>query len=53
MAAATPAVGDEAVNRDAVQDRGVRAAPLDISLRFAVEADFEEDLARANRREAV
>jgi choline kinase len=37
----------------AVQDRGMRVAPLDISRRFAVEVDFEEDLARANRHEMV
>ncbi|GAB7190785.1 UTP--glucose-1-phosphate uridylyltransferase [Kineococcus sp. NUM-3379] len=33
----------------AVQERGIRVRPLDISRRFAVEVDFEEDLARANR----
>ena len=33
----------------AIQDRGIRVRPLDISRRFAVEVDFEEDLARANR----
>jgi CDP-glycerol glycerophosphotransferase len=37
----------------AVQDRGMRIVPLDISRRFAVEVDFEEDLQRANRRTAV
>jgi choline kinase len=37
----------------AVQDRSMRVQPLDISCRFAVEVDFEEDLARANRREMV
>jgi choline kinase len=37
----------------AVQDRGMRLVPLDISHRFAVEVDFEEDLARANHREMV
>ncbi|WP_345712007.1 phosphocholine cytidylyltransferase family protein [Kineococcus glutinatus] len=33
----------------AVQERGMRVRPLDISRRFAVEVDFEEDLARANQ----
>jgi CDP-glycerol glycerophosphotransferase len=34
----------------AIQDRGMRVRPLDISRRFAVEVDFEEDLVRANAR---
>ena len=33
--------------------RGVRIRPLDISRHFAVEVDFEEDLARANHHSAV
>ncbi|PPK98134.1 choline kinase [Kineococcus xinjiangensis] len=33
----------------AIQDRGIQVRPLDISHRFAVEVDFEEDLARANQ----
>jgi len=33
----------------AAQERGMRVRPLDISRRFAVEVDFEEDLVRANR----
>jgi CDP-glycerol glycerophosphotransferase len=37
----------------AAQERGMRVVPLDISRRFAVEIDFEEDLERVNRRALV
>ena len=37
----------------AIAERGLRFLPVDISAWVAVEVDFEEDLARANRHEMV